>query len=86
VSDQDQAEIAKLREQIEAFRLREVEDLRTQLTEAKAQAVHYRQEAERNVQIGHQIAREAEAERARLRERISALEQSHDTRQQRPTS
>ena len=87
MSDQDQlAEIAKLREQVEAYRLREIEDLRTQLAEAKAQAAHYRDEASRNAQIGQQIAREAEAERARLRERISAFEQSSSVRQPRPTS
>jgi len=80
-----EAEILKLREQLEASRLREVEDLRSQLAETKAEAAHYRAEAERNAQLGHQIAREAESERTRLRERISALEQSHDTRQ-RPTA
>ena len=86
MSDQDQlAEITKLREQVEAYRLREIEDLRTQLAEAKAQASHYRLEAERNVQIGHQIARESEAEKARLKERISAFEQSNSVRQPRPT-
>ena len=82
MSDQAQ-EIAELRSQLEAYRLREIEDLRSQLAEAKAQAAHFRTEAERNVQIGHQIAREAEAERARLRERINVLEQSNSVR--RPT-
>ena len=76
-------EIADLRSQLEAYRLRELEDLRSQLAEAKAQAAHFRAEADRNVQIGHQIAREAEAERARLRERINVLEQSNSVR--RPT-
>jgi len=88
MSDEAQAaEIQRLREQVEAYRLREVEELKAQLSEAKALAAHYRQEAERNVQIGHQIAREAEAERARLRERISVLEHSSTTgRPQRPTA
>lgn len=84
--DQDQAEVLTLRQQIEDYRLHEIEDLRVQLAEAKSNTVHYRQEAERNAQLGHQIAREAEAERARLRERISVLEQSHSVRQPRHPS
>jgi hypothetical protein len=74
------SENESLRAQLEAYRLRELEDLRSQLAEAKAQAAHYRAEAARNVEIGHQIAREAEAERGRLRERISVLEQSSSVR------
>ena len=81
-----QAEIQALREQIEGYRQRELEDLRSQLAEARTQAAHYRAEAERNANLGHEIAREAEAERARLRERISVLEQSHDTRPKRPAT
>ena len=87
MSDERQdAEILELREQLEAYRLREVEDLRSQLAEAKAEAAHYRTEAERNAQLGHQIAREAESERVRLKDRISVLEQPPDTRPQRPTT
>ena len=79
-------ELIRLRQQVEEYRLRELESLQTQLAEAKANAEHYRAEAERNAQIGHQIAREAEAERARLRERISVLEQSSSVRTSRPTA
>lgn len=79
-------ELIRLRQQVEEYRLRELESLQTQLAEAKAKAEHYRAEAERNAQIGHQIAREAEAERARLRERISVLEQSSSVRTSRPTA
>ncbi len=79
-------ETARLREELEAYRLRELESLRAQLAEAKAEAAHYRTEAARNVQVGHQIARESEVERARLRERISVLEQSSSVRSPRPTA
>ena len=79
-------ELIRLRQQVEEYRLRELESLQTQLAEAKANAEHYRAEAERNAQIGHQIAREAEAERAKLRERISVLEQSSSVRTSRPTA
>lgn len=81
-----QAENERLREQLEAYRLRELEALREELAEAKAQAAHYRSEAERNAALGHEIAREAEAERGRLMERINALERTSSVvRPERPS-
>jgi len=68
------AEIEKLREQVEGYRQRELADLREQLASAKADAVHYRAEAERNATIGRQIHTESQAEIARLRARVQSLE------------
>lgn len=70
------SEIERLRAQLEECRLRELEDLRTQLAEAKAQVEHFREEAQRNATLGHQIAREAEVERGKLLERINAIERT----------
>lgn len=72
--DKLQAENEALRQQVEAYRLRELEDLRSQLAEAKAAAAHYRAEAERNAEAGRAIHREAQAEINRLRTKIEAGE------------
>jgi hypothetical protein len=69
-----QAENAELRQQIEDHRLRELSELRELLAQARADAAHFRAEAERNVELGRQIHREAEAERIRLQTRIQSLE------------
>jgi len=69
-----QAENDVLREQVEAYRHRELADLRDQLAVAKADASHYRAEAERNAGIGRQIHAESQAEIARLRDRVQTLE------------
>jgi hypothetical protein len=69
-----QAENEALRQQIEEHRQRELEALRQQLTEARADAAHYRAEAERNASVGRQIHLESQEELNRLRARIQALE------------
>jgi len=74
------AENESLRQQVEVYRLSELESLRAQLAEAKAAAAHFRAEAERNANIGRQIHLEAEAERTRLMARIQALEQIPNAR------
>lgn len=76
-----QAENEELRQQVEAYRLRELEDLRTQLAEAKAAAAHYRAEAERNAEAGRALHREAQAEITRLRTKIEAAENLQNGRQ-----
>lgn len=79
-SDDLQAENAELRQRNEEYRLRELSDLREQLAQARADAAHYRSEAERNAELGRQIHREAEAERASLQTRIQSMEQLPNAR------
>ena len=80
-SGDPQAENAELREQLEAYRLRELSDLREQLAQARADAAHYRAEAERNANIGRQIHLEAQAEIEHLRTRVQASERIPNARQ-----
>lgn len=62
-----QAEVDRLRGEVEAHRLRELAELRSQLAEAKYAIQHYREEAERNAGIGREISAEAQAQIAKLR-------------------
>ena len=80
MSDDLQAENAELRQQLEDHRLRELSDLREHLAQARVDAAHYRAEAERNVEIGRQIHREAEIERIGLQARIQSLERMPNER------
>ena len=75
-----QAENEKLRQEIEAYRLRELESLRDQLAEAKAEAAHYRSEAQRNADLGRKIHAEQQAEIDRLQNRLQSLEQLPNAR------
>ena len=75
-----QAENEKLRQQLEEYRQRELADLREQLAEAKRAVEHYRAEAQRNADLGRQIAAESQGEIARLKERISVLEETRNVR------
>jgi len=68
------AEMASLRQQVEAYRQRELSDLKEQLARAKADASHYRSEAERNASIGRQIHLEAQQEIQRLRDKLNTKE------------
>lgn len=76
----NQTEIEKLRAEIEGYRQHELADLREQLVSARADAVHYRAEAERNANIGRQIYTEGQVETARLRARVQSLEQLPNAR------
>lgn len=76
-------EIDRLRAELEEYRQRELRSLGAQFAEAKALAEHYRSEAQRNADIGRQIAAEAERERTMLKAQIEARESS--ARPVRPT-
>lgn len=69
------SEVETLRAQLEEYRQRELTDLRQQLAEARASAEHYRAEAQRNADVGRQIAAESGVTIAELRAKISTLEQ-----------
>ena len=74
------AENLQLRQEIEAYRLRELESLRNQLAESKAESVHYRGEAQRNADLGRKIYAEQQAEIDRLKNRLQTLEQLPNAR------
>lgn len=63
-----------LRAELEAYRQRELADLRQQLAEAKASAEHYRSEA-RNADLGRKIAAEYQLQIAELRAKLDAYEE-----------
>lgn len=68
------AEIQSLRAEVEAYRQRELEELRQRLATAEADVQHYRAEAQRNAQLGHQIHIESRQEVERLRSQLEAKE------------
>ncbi len=68
-----QSEVEKLRGELEAHRQRELAELRSALASASAAAAHYRQEAERNADLGRKIHQQAETTIAELRATITHL-------------
>lgn len=76
-----QTEVDGLRQQLEAYRQRELDALRGQLAEATASTAHYRAEAQRNADLGRQIHTEAQAEISRLVFRVQSLEQLPNARE-----
>lgn len=70
----------RLRSLVEEFRQRELTDIRQQLAEAKAEAVHYRQEAERNADLGRKIALGYQEQVAELRGKLEAAERAYYAR------
>ena len=65
-----------LRAELDAFRQREYETLRSQLAEARAQAEHYRKEAQRNADIGKQIAADMERQIVELKTKNEIYERT----------
>lgn len=74
--DDLQAEVERLRAQVEDYRQRELDDLRRQLAAALSDVDHYRTEAQRNAQLGREIAAEAERERAEMLSKLRAYEKA----------
>lgn len=70
-----QAEVDKLRAQVEAYRQRELDDLKAQLATAIAERDNYRNEAYRNAEVGRQIAAGLQEEINRLRSQLEVKEQ-----------
>ena len=66
-------ELERLRAEVEAHRQRELAELRSALAVARAEATHYRQEAERNAEIGRKIHTEAQGTIADLRAQLSNI-------------
>lgn len=81
------AQNESLRAELDAFRKRETEELKRQLAEAKASAEHYRKEAQRNADIGKQIAADYEKKLVELQTKIDIYERTElrTSRNARPT-
>lgn len=75
-------ELERLRQEVESYRQRELEQLQARLAEAERQRDHYRAEAQRNADLGRQIHTESQAEIQSLRSQLDALRnaQTHASR------
>lgn len=67
-----QAEIDRLRAEVESYRQREIEQLQAQLAAARQDAAHYRAEAQRISALAQTRDSEQEAEITRLRGQIES--------------
>ena len=70
------AENEKLRAILDECRQRELDDLRQRLADATESARHYREEAQRNADLGRQIAADYERQVRDLQSRNQILEQA----------
>ena len=59
-------EVKRLESVVEDYRLREIEDLRMALESAQKDVQHYRAEAQRNADLGREIAAEYQVQIAKL--------------------
>ena len=66
----------KLRSLLEEHRQREMSDLRQRLSESQAKEEHYRNEAQRNADIGRQLAAEYERKLSELKVKVEAYERT----------
>lgn len=67
----------KLRDRIEEGRQREMTDLRQRLIESDAKVEHFRNEAQRNADIGRQVAAEYERKLTELKGKVEAYERTN---------
>ena len=68
-----QKEIVELRAELERLRRRELDDLLKKIETLTVERDHFRDEAERNAQLGREIAQEADTERQALLSQIAAF-------------
>lgn len=66
-------ELDRLRSELASYRQREMDDLQSALATARADANHYRSEAQRNAELGRKIALNAQAQIAQLKAEIDVL-------------
>lgn len=71
-----QAEVERLRAEVESYKQRELADLRAALAAALSERDHYRAEAARNAAAGHQINAAAEETISRLRTQLEVRNRS----------
>lgn len=68
-----QQEVDRLRAEVEQYRQRELADLKSALSLARDEVAHYKIEAQRNADVGRQIAGMYETKLADLRAKLEAL-------------
>lgn len=78
--DPQQAEIERLRAELESYRQRELADLKAALTQCREERDNYRAEAYRNAEAGRQIASHYQAVTAALQARLDARESLNNGR------
>lgn len=83
MNDDDLQELRQLRKEVEAYRERERADLIQRAAQSQAAADHYRQEAQRNADIGRQIAAEYERKIVELKAKVEFYER-HESESSRP--
>jgi predicted nucleic acid-binding Zn-ribbon protein len=73
MSESEQSELERLRQELERHRVRELETLREALAAARDEAAHYRAEAQRNAEVGRQIDREYRQQIEQLRAKLETF-------------
>ena len=76
MAEELQAEVERLRAEVENYRQRELAEVRSQLADAIRERNHYQQEAHRNADLGRQIYSEQQAEITRLRAELDVQQQT----------
>jgi hypothetical protein len=71
MADDAQAEVEKLRAEVERLRQRELDDLRAQLTTMREERDNYRAEAHRIAEVGRKIAADYEKRLTECRTKLS---------------
>lgn len=69
-------EVVRLRAEVESHRTRELAELRAALSTAQAEVAHFRAEAQRNADLGRQIAAGYQEQLTEARARLDAMRNS----------
>lgn len=75
MAESPEDELIRLRAEVEAYRQREIEDLRTQLAAAREAADHYKREAYQVLANFRELEANDRAEFARQKSKIDTLQQ-----------
>lgn len=75
-----QSEVERLREEVESYRQRELADLRAALSAAREEADHFRREAQRNADIGRQVAAGYQQQLTEMRTKLEAYQELQNGR------
>lgn len=73
--DELKSEVERLRAEVESYRQRELADLKDSLATMTRERDHYRSEAQRNADVGREIASAAQEQVAELRGKLAVREQ-----------
>lgn len=83
MSEDHSSELVRLRNEVEAYRQKELADLRQRVLEAEHARDHYRQEAQRNADAAREINATLTGKITELQTKLQAHE-SNDVRSRRP--